>query len=206
MSTLGTMIDRIADELGRDNISTQIQRSIKTTIARYERERFWSTEQKWTASTADGTQSYTMPDSSGEGPLIYADKATITVNSQINHLERKPHSVIIDLTTNTSYKGIPRLWSYFQDAVWLYPIPNAVMTLTLYGVRQLTALSATTDTNFWMVEAEALIRSGAKADLFAHVIRNYDEATAMKALEREEYLKLRGENDQRILGEVRGWL
>jgi hypothetical protein len=208
MSTFGTMNARIADELARSDLTTtQIPRSVLSAIEHYKDERFWFNELKDTASTVSGTQNYLMPDSAAERPLIRIDQLQITVNSNIIDLGMPvPHSEILARTTNASHTGYPDRYSYYQDSVWLYPIPNGAYTLTLWYVGQLAALSADADTNAWVVEAEELIRCRAKWDLYLHVIRDRAEAADMKAAEMDALRTLRGRRDMRVSSELRGWL
>ena len=205
MSTFAILKARIADELARSDLTSNINSHVLDAIKHYERERFWWNEKRDTASTVSGTQSYAMPDSAAEFPLIFADQLTITVNSNIYELPQLNHSELVRRTANASHTGHPSHWSYFQDAVWLYPIPNGVYTLTLLYVGQLAALSADADTNAWVVTAEELIRSRAKHTLYRHVIRDREMADQMMLAERDALNNLRGHRDIRMVSEVVSW-
>lgn len=206
MTTYATLRSRIADEIARSDLTSNINSAILDAIKHYERERFWWNEKRDTASTVANQQSYAMPDSAAEFPLIFADQLTITVNSSIYDLPQINHSELVRRTTNASHTGEPSHWSYFQDAVWLYPIPNGVYTLTLLYVGQLAALSADGDTNAWVVTAEELIRSRAKHTLYRHVIRDREMADQMMFAERDALNNLRGHRDIRMASEVTPWL
>jgi hypothetical protein len=206
MTTYATMRTRIADEIARSDLTSNINAAILSAIEHHKDERFWFNELRDTASTVSGTQNYLMPDSSAERPLIRADQLTITVNSNIYELELRPHSEIVRLTTSATRTGVPDYWSYYQDSIWLYPIPNGIYTLTLWYVGQLAALSADADTNAWTVEAEALIRCRAKWDLYTHVIRDFPMADRMAMAAANELATLRGRRDLRLTSEVVGWL
>jgi hypothetical protein len=65
----------------------------------------------------------------------------------------------------------PDYFAYYKQNIRLYPIPDAVYTMTMAYVYKLTALSSGSDSNAWTTDAEELIRCRAKADLYGHLQR-----------------------------------
>ena len=182
----GTMQNRIADELARTDLTAQIQSAIRSAIAFHESERFWFNEGESTASTVAGTQAYAVP-----SDFLEADALTVTVSGTRAPVTLRPWAWMRAVSVTTTSRGRPTDWSYYADQLWLYPVPDNVYTLTLSYLKRLPALAASGDANAWMTEGEELIRSRAKADLFAHVLRDFDEALAMKQLEQEALASLR---------------
>jgi hypothetical protein len=79
----------------------------------------------------------------------------------------------------------------------ILPIPDAAYAVRVSGVFALADLSATADTNAWMTDAEALIRSRAKREILTHVIRDAEGAAAMAQAEAEELQSLIQETNAR---------
>lgn len=200
MTTLGTMMDRIADELDRSDLTSQIQKAIQTAIDRYQRKRFFFNEARsLTFNTVDGQEFYTSADSSDIPNLLFIDNVKLTISgSDKIDLERRQYSELeYDSANSTNDEGQPTAYAYYNKQLRLYPIPNAAYAVRVSGVFALSDLSATADTNAWMTDAEALIRSRAKRELLTHVIRDAEGATAMAQAEAEELQSLIQETNAR---------
>lgn len=193
MSSFGAMQDRIADELDRTDLTTQIQKAIKTSIQKYERKRFYFNEARsLTFNTVDGQEFYTSADASSIPNLLFIDNVKLTISgSDKIDLEPRQYSELEYLSNNsTNDEGQPTAYAYYAKQLRLYPIPDAAYAVRISGVFSLSELSATADTNAWMVDAEALIRSRAKRELLTHVIRDAEGAAAMAQAEAEELQSL----------------
>ena len=194
--TLADLKTRIADEIARTDLTSQIASAITSAINYYEKKRFYFNEMRsLTFSTVAAQEFYSSTDATGIAQLTDIDRVRITIStSQVYDLEAENYDVL-DATSQstTSDQGQPIWYAYYARQFRLYPIPNAVYTVRISGVKSLTALSAGTDSNAWTTEADAepLIRMRAKADLYANVIRDDDEALKFKALEKEEFAALR---------------
>lgn len=193
MTTFGAMQDRIADELDRTDLTSQIQKAIQTAIDCYERKRFYFNEARSiTFNTVDGQEFYTSADASDIPNLLFIDNVKLTISgSDKIDLERVPYSELEHDSSNlTVDEGQPTSYAYFAKQLRLYPIPDAAYAVRISGVFSLSELSATADTNAWMTDAEALIRSRAKRELLTHVIRDAEGAQAMAQAEAEELQSL----------------
>lgn len=200
MTTLGTMMDRIADELDRSDLTSQIQKAIQTAIDRYQRKRFFFNEARsLTFNTVDGQEFYTSADSSDIPNILFIDNVKLTISgSDKIDLERRQYSELeYDSANSTNDEGQPTAYAYYNKQLRLYPIPNSAYAVRVSGVFALSDLSATADTNAWMTDAEALIRSRAKRELLTHVIRDAEGATAMAQAEAEELQSLIQETNAR---------
>lgn len=187
---MGSYLDmqvRIDDELDRGgSMYPQIKKAILSAVKYYERKRFYFSESSFTFATVIGQELYTT-----------ADAATIATSPNIERLNglfygtrvpliKREWSYIDDISTLTTSRAQPDDWAYRELSIRLYPIPDAVYTITAYNVPRLTELSADTDENAWTTDAEAMIRARAKWDLVKNVIRGPEMAEEMIALKLEE--------------------
>src|SRR5690606_16496709 len=85
------------------------------------------------------------------------------------------------LSDNSASTGEPYAWSYYNQEIRLYPIPDGVYTIRLQlGNYRLTALASDSDTNAWLDEAYDLLKARAKYILYKNTIK--DAALAAEAL------------------------
>lgn len=202
MSDYGTMQARIADELARSDLTTQIQRAIQSAIKTYEREHFYFNEATATFNTVANQEYYGASDLADIATLVEIDAVKITVNGRSYPLVARDFGYIDAISTTATYTGDPSDYAYFKQQIRLYPIPNAVRTVTLAFVKRFATLSASGDTNAWMTDAEELVRMRAKADLFVNVIRSPEEAALCHQGELIAHAALQDETTRRIASGV----
>lgn len=179
MSTLGTMKTRIADELSRDDLSSQIGLAIASAIQQYEGERFTFNEKRYLLPTVAGTEYYeltslTQTDASALGTgetLLEIDSMALSLNNDLCRLSERSQQWM-DTYGAGATQGQPYDYAVFSDRVRLYPIPGAVYSIIVSGLARLPALSADGDTNGWLTDGEALIRNEAKAILYRDTLRD----------------------------------
>lgn len=199
MSTLGDMKTRIADELARSDLSSQIDKAITTAIAHYESERFGFNETRTTAGTVNAQRYLDLPSN-----FITEDHIDINVNGNDYRLIEIAYTELEDRQVNSSLTGYPFRYAKYRERLWFYPIPNGSYTVTLSYVKKLDALSSDTDSNSWTNIGEELIRARAKFDLYLNVIRNPEEADLMKALEMSAFESLKSKTSKKIgIGKLR---
>lgn len=168
MTTLGTMEDRIADELGRNDLNSQIRLEIKTAIKFYSSYRNWHNETRISTSltTTSITAFYSLP-SRFIGQI---DTVRLT-DSDSNHrqLNHRTYDWIDEVQTGASTSsGEPSDFCVYGNQLRLYPVPDGEYTITVSGVTEETSsLTSTACANWWTETAipEALIRSRAKASV-----------------------------------------
>lgn len=158
-ATLGDMKDRIARELGRTDLTTQIADEISSAIAHYERERFWFNEARETATMTAGQANFAVPTD-----MLEIDEMTVTYNGHPLPLEQRDWHWYRDIAGDDADagQGTPENFVYYANQFWWYPIPDDAYPVTWSGVKQLAALSGDSDSNEWMVEGEELIRTRAR--------------------------------------------
>lgn len=197
--TLGTMIDRIADELGaRTDLNTQIEKAIRSAIKFHERERFYFNEAHSTFTTSIGQEYYDASHFSNPGEMVEIDSIRVTVDGSSYTLIPRDYGYIDSVASGSSITGEPSDYAKYGQQLRLYPIPSAARTVVVSHLTKFASLSATTSSNAWMVDGEELIRYRAKADLFLNVIRDPQESGNFVVAEQRVLDGLRSETTRRI--------
>jgi hypothetical protein len=184
--TLDGLAAVIADDLARSDLSGQILIAIETAINNLKVKRFWFNETRTTTfSTVANQSKYATADDSDIPLFIEVDGMFLT-DSTGNVFPLGEQSDIADLQWllgNGAATGRPYNWAYYDQAFVLYPIPDAVYTMTPMGHIEIPYPTSGSDaTNMWMMEAFELVRCEAKAYLATHVTKNMDDAqTAVAA-------------------------
>lgn len=190
-ATLGYMLDKIADQIARADISTQIAECVNDAILFYQPHRFIFSEGRDTSlSTVIGQEFYGVADDVLLGPngLFEFDYITVTIGTAQFDLPRYQPEDIELLSQSGTQMGQPQCYSYYNFQMRLYPVPSAVYPLTI-AAHQRIAAPAAVDTagNPWMVDGEKLIRSRAKYELALHYTQDLDEAQRMTAAVTEAF-------------------
>ncbi len=171
MTTYGIMQDRIANEVARSNLASEIRDAIQSAIRHYQGERFWFNENTATFLTVAGQEYYGAPAHADIPNIVEMDAAKVTVNGIDSPLAPRDFAYLDAVRGSTAHRGAPTDYAIYNQQIRLYPVPDAVYTCTAAYVRLLGTVSQTASANAWFVEGEELIRSRAKRDLFRHVIR-----------------------------------
>jgi len=179
--TLGGLKAKIADDLARSDLTTQIEDAITTSIAFFQKKRFWFNETRSkTFATVAGQSAYTSSDDS-DIPLFLDLDAVFLADSSDNRFELdviNPAEMHM-LLGNGAAAGQPTCYAYFDKAFLFHPIPDAAYTITPMGHYLLAAPTDDSDTdNAWITEGFEMIRSHAKAYLYTHVIKNAPDKKA----------------------------
>lgn len=188
--TYGNMQDRIADELLRTDLTSQIQKAILSAIDYYQGERFWFNESRTDInfSLSSSQEFYGSADNANIPNLLMIDTATVTLNNNRYRLNYRTYQYLERISIGTQYTSLPIDFAYYQQQIRIYPIPNQGMPIRISAVIPAsTTLSATSDTNVWVNEAELMIRARAKADLYLNVIRDAQSAIEMNQFEQQSY-------------------
>jgi hypothetical protein len=193
MSGYSDMQTRIADEIARTDLTSQIQLAILSAVRHYAKERWYFTETSTTFSTVASTQTYALP-----SDFKAMERVTLTYpNNSFWDLTYRPFEYIGRITSISTLTGPPQDYAIYSQQLWLYPIPGDVYTITEYYEQEIASLSATPD-NAWMVDGEELIRSRAKADIYENVIRDVpDDVAAARGREADAYAQLRSSSTTR---------
>lgn len=192
MSTLGTMKTRIADEIVRDDLASQIANAITTAIAIWSPTRFHFNEKRYSLSTVASTEYYALSSltntdgsalADGE-TLIEIDSFTLTYNNQPYPLNDMTQQwVDREQSPSSLYTGQPWGYAIYADQIRLHPIPDQVYACTISGLAQLGTLANDNASSAWMTDGEALIRNQAKIIIYRDIVRDAEGVQlAMAAL------------------------
>lgn len=202
--TLGGMKTRIADEIARSDLTSQIGLAIEEAIDEAATNRFWFNEARaLTFSTVAGQEYYTSDDLAA---MVEIDAIWYTNNGQRRNLTLSGNIPLNDLNNGSPPSGEPSNWSRYGDEFRLYPIPRSAWTVSVDGTTKFPPLTLDDQSNPWMVQGERYVRAIAKRILFSDVIRDFDEAQAQEALVEKYLNQLVSQTYDRIAtGKVRAW-
>lgn len=186
MSTFGEMNRRIADEIRRTDLSSQINLAIKSAINFYDPEEFWMDETRAYLPTVASREYYPLP-----SDYIAFRSLRVDTGSQKLTLTPRSQEYLNAMNNSTDVEGIPYEFSVYQDQFRLYPVPDDSYTLYLDYEKSLADLSATSDTNEFMTKGAELIRARAKWDILKNILKRYDDATLAQQEEFQALEKMR---------------
>lgn len=196
MSTFLEMQQRIADDLNRTDLTTQIKKAINRAIIYYEKEPFWFKETSATFSTVASQKAYT------EANMSITDISRIhLVEAVLNsaNYELDEHDIKwIEGKNPNDATGQPTDYAWWQLKLYFYLVPNAIYTIRVWYTKKYTALSADSDTNDWTTYAEDLIEARARKWLYGRVIKDANNATIAGIEEQEALESLRGVSEGHV--------
>lgn len=173
--------NRIATDLTRTDLASQIQNAIQDAIKHYEHDRFWfNTTRALTFATVNAQSAYGASDLAQIPTLIRIDHLFLPLGNSVFDLDYYEPDQFEYIAANGA-PGKPTCYTYVDSQILLWPVPNAVYTLRPHMHYRLSALSNSTDSNAWCNEAEQLIRTHAKLILYMDVLEDNDGAGRMQA-------------------------
>lgn len=197
MSTLAQMRSRIADDLDRSDLSSQIDKAINRAIKYYQGRRFWFNETTGTFTTVADQRTYGSADGL-PSDIVEIDFLKIALTSLDDPITPRTYSWIENIDLGNNLTGEPTDYALYQEKVYLYPIPDATYTITVSYQQSYSELSSDSDTNDWTTEAEDLIEARARWWLYTRVIQDREMAADAKAEEREA-LKMLVQRTEKML-------
>ena len=134
MTTYAVMQARIADELTRTDLTSQIQKAILSAIKHYERTRFYFNASVTDTFSTVANQEYYGSAANAKIPnLVVIDALTVT-NSSIKYALANVPFTSVEEMQNGAITGLPAAFCYYAQQIRLYPIPDAVYTVTGSGI------------------------------------------------------------------------
>lgn len=199
MSTYGAMQTRIADEISRADLTSQIQYAILDAIKAYEAEPFWFNRlYRSTASISISEISMALPSN-----VLAIDKITLVMdNSLEDYLVSRDARYLIEVQDVDS-AAQPKEYAVYGDRIIFDSLSDDDYTVYISGTEKFTTPSASGDTSAWFVEGEELIRNRAKANLYLDVIMDQDNYAKCKQREKEAFDYLKAKSNVRGSGRVR---
>lgn len=192
MTTLAAMKTRIAEELRRSDLTTQIAAAIQTAIQAYEHERWFFNESRDnTFATIVNQANYGVTEAAFIGRITKIDYVFIIIGDQPFRLKNDAMIDIEDVSTNNTFYGQSDSYAWYNRQLYLYPIPNEIWTVRVAAVFETSApLTDGEANNFWMTKAELLIRARAKYEIQLHVLKNPEAAGLMASAVTEAWDQL----------------
>ena len=181
---LATMKSRIASEIARSDLTTQIASAINDAILIYQKERFRFSESTPSAPktfvTVANQYIYTSSDLGVIGTLEKIDYVLVNIGSTRVKLLRQPPENIKIYNQLGTMSGQPMWYGYEGNQLIIGPVPSIAYTIEVCGFFIVAApVNDSEANNPWMIDAERLIRARAKFELATHVTRNPTMAAAM---------------------------
>lgn len=178
------MINRIADESLRPDMTSQIRLCIQEAIAHHEIERYWfNAFRDRTFDTVAGREFYDAADLADIPHILELDAVTVTIGDSRRTLARAAYAELEEINADAAARGQPACYAYWGQALRLYPVPDGAYGIRLSGLFKLPVLAADGDQNAWTNEAEDVIRHRAKSIFYSQYLRDDANAARAAALE-----------------------
>jgi hypothetical protein len=179
MGTLLELKTRIAQDLTRDDLTSQIANAVSDAARLYARERFWfNTTRTMTFNTVVNQTDYGTAALAAIPNFVRIDALFLPRTQSIYPLDRYEAPDFEVLSGGMSGGGRPTAFTYIDQMIRLWPTPNMIYALRIIGHYKLP-LPADSDTNAWTDDAEELIRSHAKMLLYTDVLEDTDGMSRM---------------------------
>lgn len=191
MSTFGTMVAEIREELRRSGMDNAIKRAIGAAVQFHRDKRFAWNELSFSFSTVANQDEYDSTDNSNIGRLAKIDSAKIVTPETV--LTVRDIDYIRGIIRDTS--GVPLDIAYYEGSLVLSPAPNAAYSVSVLGLLELndtnqpttpTNLQSITRSNIllipdgyttaWFVDGFEVIKSWAKGYVYHNHLRNSEQA------------------------------
>lgn len=206
MGTLATLKSRIATEIHRTDLTTNIADAIVDAVQIYQGRRFAFNQRRATFGTVDGREFYATTDSPATIPTDIGeiDSLLVTVGTRKSRLEPWTYDYMEERASATNTENEPSAYAWYANQLRLYPVPDAVYTMTISYLQKVVSPATDGTNNIWTTEAEALIRHCAKKVLYRDVIVDPEGAAICAAAEADEYMRLKKDAQQLSTGSMRG--
>lgn len=197
MSTLAIMKARIADELARSDLTSQIAYAISDAISAYQDERFHFNESRAiTVTTVADQEFYTSSDAAALATVNKIDYVGVYVGDIMTRLRAETPADIELMSQNGSTSGTPISYCWYGNALRLYPVPATALTVRIGAAVTVAAPASDSEaSNPWMTHAERLIRSRAKLELALHVLIDNEMAQTLATAVNEAFDQLKGRSN-----------
>lgn len=192
MTTLAVMKARIASDLRRDDLTSDIADYIPDAIADFQQKRlFFNETRAFAFNTESAKQRYTEVEFPNVANIIKIDSAYVTIGGSKFRLWPRQPVLIEQATTNANSSGQSTHYAFYDRSLWLYPIPNDIWAVNLLAVAKAAAPASDGETNNpWMTDCARLIRSQTIGHLYAYIIKDKDKASSFYTLAQDALTRL----------------
>ena len=199
MTTRSDIEAQIADDLARSDLTTQISNAVNAAIRAYRFERLGFNEAYRVTATASISANYlALSDLSVRFRKI--DRVRLLRDSgDYLDLYRRDYDWIMS-RQDDRVLSMPIEYAVYNNTIHFDTIADDTYTLAIDGVKELgtgtTASFSAGDASAWFNEARELVRHRAKREVYAHVLKDMELASAAAAAEKDAYNILKSELDQ----------
>jgi hypothetical protein len=197
--SLNDLKAKIANDIDDESsiYATEIADAIDAAIELYAVERFYFSETRdVTFATVSGQQWYGSAANANIPTLFKIDAAFIDDGSgELAELSWGDPVELEQMSDNSASTGEPTTYTYFDEQIRLYPVPDSAAYTVRLQIHNLAAspASGSDTTSPWSNAAFQLIRAAAKIDLALNTLRDPDLVVAAKASADEWLRRLRRE-------------
>lgn len=198
--TFGAIKARIADELVRPDLASQIALAVTDAIGEAAINRFWFNEVRGlTFPMVAGQMFYSATALADLAYLSKIDALWIIAQGQRRNLAlANAKDVDCWLEGQTTLTGEPFAYARQANGLMFWMPPNLNYPVYIDGVTRFAPLVSDTDTNPWLEEGERYVRALAKANVLENVVRDFEEADRQWFLAEREKTTLRTESGNRL--------
>lgn len=209
MTTFLDVRNRVADQLSRSDLSTQIDREIQLAITRYNRRVTWLHEVRAVTLTSVAAQAWyaTVDVSTGAGPQDVAGRTVVDVSdiqavrymrtADYDDLKQVHYSDFERFFDTTGSGGRTTYFTLYAGQIGLWPVPSAVGVFTLSVVCKPVVPSSATDTSVWFDQAQELIENAAAGAICRKFLSDGERAQAFKVFEDAAWDELLAESNKK---------
>jgi hypothetical protein len=192
MATLDQLYTRLILDLARDDMGAggELEQAkidaVADAIETHASEPFWFNRASGTVSTVNGTAIVPLP-SGMRVALVVTYNCAALAKVRLEEIE----------AANAATPGAPSQWAEDEGAVHLYPTPDAVYLLSVYGIAEIGVPASGGDANIWTTEGRDLVMAEAKASLCRGPLRDPEGLALAKDARQEALTRLRRETRRR---------
>jgi hypothetical protein len=205
MTAHADLVTRITFEINRvddDDAATYVPNAITSAIEAYKSSRFIFNETEDSFTTGVGLEEYATttaaPNALPSG-ILSIDFAEILISTGRRYELTKKDIATIRSINAGGNQSLPDFYAWYAESVRLAPLPNGAYSVSLKFHKAL-------DEETWCQRAEGLIRARAKREIYAHVIKDMNNAAAMAVAEAQEARSLiRERNLKQATGRLTSW-
>lgn len=169
MSTFGTMVERIREDIDRGtDFDTRIKNAICDAIVYYQTSRLGFNTKRARALITSGMEMLSLP-----LDWVEADYLRLEDDGQRIPFDEVTYGWIEDRRENDDDRGMPSKYAIQHREMRLWPIPDHSYTLVFsfqYELGGISICASDATTNAWMTEAEQLIRTWAMGDVLINYV------------------------------------
>ena len=210
MTTFLDVRTRVADQLARSDLNTQIDREIQLAMARYNRRVSWLHEVREVSLTSVAAQAwYSSVDvSTGTGPQDTTGRTAVDVTDiqkisymrdpDYDDLRQVHYSDFEGFFDTTGAAGRPTYFTLYAGQIGIWPVPDGVTIYTLSAVVKPVIPSLAADESIWFDQAQELIENAAAAAICRKFIQDGERAQAFQVYETEAWNDLVREGNQKM--------